>query len=398
MSSTIKAGMNQDRIQELNKTLLLNLIREQGVCSRAVLSQLTGLNKATITYIVNDFISTKCVEETGLLASGKGRRSIGITLSNKEYYLMGIRLARTYFKVAVFNLRGEIEEVQRTEILGEGSAGETITEIIRVAERLIKKNHARQLLGVGMAIPGPFLKEKGEIGVLTGRRGLERIGFKEELEKHLNTRVIMEHDAKAGAFAQLWYDKEIDKRNSLIYVAAGEGVGAGIIIQQEIVYGELGTAGEIGHMTIDYHGEKCECGNRGCLEKYCSILAVRKKFMDRYGKDYSLNEIREMVRAKESDAVQIYRDACRFLGYGIVNVVNSYNPTVIILGDELSHIDREIMLTEVDGVLEERLLPEIYQKLVVKISAAVEDSVLHGIGAMTIKQAFDNYTEYFRVS
>lgn len=398
MKDIVKAGMNQDKIQELNKTLLLNLIREEGVCSRAFLSQLTGLNKATITYIVNDFIETKCVEETGLLSSGKGRRSIGITLSNKEYFLMGIRLARTYFKVAVFNLRGEIEEVRRTDITEDCSAGETITEIIRVAQQLIKKNSERKLLGVGMAIPGPFLKEKGEIGVLTGRRGLEKIGFKEELEKKLNTRVIMEHDAKAGAFAQLWYDKEIDKRNSLIYVAAGEGVGAGIIISQEIVYGELGTAGEIGHMTIDYNGEKCECGNRGCLEKYCSILALKKRFQDIYGREYGLEEIRDLIRENDPEAVKVYRQACRFLGYGIVNVVNSYNPTVIILGDELSHIDREIMLTEVDGVLKERLLPEIYQKLIVKISVAVKDSVLHGIGAMTIKRVFDNYAEYFSIS
>ncbi|MGI6080591.1 MAG: ROK family protein, partial [Candidatus Avilachnospira sp.] len=384
-----ESGINQDKIQELNKALLLNLIREKGECSRAVLSQATGLNKATITYMVNDFIEKKCVEETGLLVGEKGRRSIGIALSNKAYFLIGIRLARTYFKVAVFNLRGEIEEVRRETIEKDFSAGETITEIIQLAEIFLKKNKQRRLLGVGMAIPGPFLKEKGEIGVLTGRRGLERIGFKEKIEKALNTKVFMEHDAKAGAFAQLWYDKEINKDSSLIYIAAGEGVGAGIVLNQEIVYGEQGTAGEIGHMTIDYNGERCECGNRGCLEKYCSILAVRNEFKKKYNKDYSIEGIRKMVRANDLNAVQIYRRACRFLGYGMVNVVNSYNPTVIILGDEFSHIDGKIILEEINNVLKERLLPEIYQNLTVKISAVVNDSVLHGIGAMVIKRVFD---------
>ena len=104
----VQEGINQDKIQEMNKALLLNLIREQEVCSRARLSQLSGLNKATITYLVNDFIQAKCVDETGLISTGKGRRSIGITLSDEFYYVIGIRLARTYFKIGLFNLRGEL--------------------------------------------------------------------------------------------------------------------------------------------------------------------------------------------------------------------------------------------------------------------------------------------------
>ena len=122
----------------------------------------------------------------------------------------------------------------------------------------------------------------------------------------------------------------------------------------------MGTAGEIGHMTIDYRGELCECGNRGCLEKYCSLLSVRSRLKEAKGKKYSLKEIKEMIKGDDIEVINIYRESCRYLGYGIVNIVNTYNPTVIILGDELTHVDQEIMLNEVDKVLKERLLPEIY--------------------------------------
>ena len=154
----MKEGMNQDKIQELNKSLVLNLIREEGVCSRALLSKLSGLNKATITYTVNEFILSECVEETGLLSNGKGRRSIGITLSDKKYYVIGIRLARTYFKVASFNLRGEMEDLRRIEISEDNPAEITFKEIIKVILSFIEQNQFRKLLLVGMAIPGPFLR------------------------------------------------------------------------------------------------------------------------------------------------------------------------------------------------------------------------------------------------
>ena len=119
-----------------------------------------------------------------------------------------------------------------------------------------------------MAIPGPFIKQEGKIAVLTETAGWGNMAFKEELEKHFSYPVFMEHDANAGAYAQIWYDKTIDKNSSLIYVAIGQGVGAGIVYHGEIIKGELGIAGEIGHTTINYDGPRCECGNRGCLEKY----------------------------------------------------------------------------------------------------------------------------------
>ena len=394
----VQEGINQDKIQEMNKALLLNLIREQEVCSRARLSQLSGLNKATITYLVNDFIQAKCVDETGLISTGKGRRSIGITLSDEFYYVIGIRLARTYFKIGLFNLRGELTAEKRIDIGSDILPGNVVNRIADEIQKAIEaKGNSRKLLSIGMAIPGPFIKNKGRIAVLTGRSGFEEIEFKTELEKRFNTSIIVEHDANAGAFAQLWYDREIEKEKSLIYVAAGEGIGAGIIIDGSIIRGELGTAGEIGHMTIDFNGEQCECGNKGCLENYCSVLALKRSIVQSKKRKYNLSQIKQMIADNDSQAVIVYRKACCFLGYGIVNVVNSFNPSTIILGDELSHIESTIMLEEINSVLEKRLLKEVYQNLSVKISGAVRDSVLHGIGAMCLEHAFSNYSIFFKI-
>lgn len=390
-------GINQNKIQEMNQRLLLNLIKEQGICSRAKLSQLSGLNKATITYIVNDFIQTGCVEEIGFLSSEKGRRSIGITLAENNFYVIAVRLARTYYKLGLFNLKGELKEEFRSEIKKDVEPSRIIDSMEAEIRKIIGKHSSKKLLAIGMAIPGPFIRTKGKIAVLTEASGFEQIAFRDELQKRFDAHVIVEHDANAGVFAQFWYDREIEKEQSVIYIAAGQGIGAGIMIDGRIIRGEDGIAGEIGHTTIDYNGEKCECGNRGCLEKYCSTLTLCRKVSDKKNRECSLSDVTNMIEEGNADALEIYRQSCRYLGYGIVNTVNSYNPAVIVMGDEFSHIQSSILIEEIHSVLKERIYQDVYNNLTVKISAAVQDSILHGIGALCLDEAFAHYSSYFGI-
>lgn len=389
-------GVNQDSIQEMNRALIINLLREQGVCSRANLAKLSGLKKATVTYIINDFINWGCVRETGLMSGDKGRRSIGITLSEDSYYVIGIRLARRYYKVGLFGINGTLKEVKRQEIEHDQTPTVTMEEIIVCAKDLCGKAGEEKVLAVGMAIPGPFIKKEGKIAVLTESVGWGNMEFREELAKHLPYPVFIEHDANAGAYAQIWYDRSINKEECLVYVAVGQGLGAGIIYNEEILKGELGIAGEIGHTTIRFDGPKCECGNRGCLEKYCSSIVLARNIARRKQSEdsYHLPEIQEMIDSGDPIAIEEFKSACRYLGYGLVNVVNSFNPSVIILGDEMSHIYAGCMLEEVNQILKERLLPEVYSNLKVKVSQAVRDSVLHGIGAISINAVMANLGIY----
>ena len=233
-------GVNQDSIQSMNRTLIIKLLREQGVCSRANLAKLSGLKKATVTYIVNDFISWGCVREVGLMQGDKGRRSIGITLAEDSYYVIGIRLARRNFKIGLFSINGRLIHMKQQQIESGQSPDRTMEYIINNIHAVVDQVEPDKILAIGMAIPGPFIKQEGKIAVLTETAGWGNMAFKEELEKHFSYPVFMEHDANAGAYAQIWYDKTIDKNSSLIYVAIGQGVGAGIVYHGEIIKGELG--------------------------------------------------------------------------------------------------------------------------------------------------------------
>ena len=204
-------GVNQDSIQSMNRTLIIKLLREQGVCSRANLAKLSGLKKATVTYIVNDFISWGCVREVGLMQGDKGRRSIGITLAEDSYYVIGIRLARRNFKIGLFSINGRLIYMKQQQIESGQSPDRTMEYIINNIHAVVDQVEPDKILAIGMAIPGPFIKQEGKIAVLTETAGWGNMAFKEELEKHFSYPVFMEHDANAGAYAQIWYDKTIDK-------------------------------------------------------------------------------------------------------------------------------------------------------------------------------------------
>ena len=101
-------GLNQESIQALNRTLLLNSLRKEKICSRAHLSHLTNLKQATVTYIMNDFISWNIVKEVGLIGGIKGRRSIGVSINNDEYGVIAVRLSKKYYSIGIFDLSGDI--------------------------------------------------------------------------------------------------------------------------------------------------------------------------------------------------------------------------------------------------------------------------------------------------
>ena len=177
----------------------------------------------------------------------------------------------------------------------------------------------------------------------------------------------------------------------------GQGVGAGIISNGELLKGSIGVAGEIGHTTIDLGGPKCACGNYGCLENYCSSIAFTRKVNEELQpeKEYSFQEVAGMVREGNKAAVKIFLESCDHLSVGIVNIVNSFNPAFIVIGDEMAHIEPDIMLRRIKENVRERVLPEIYGNMDISMSVVSNDSMVHGAAIVAIMDVFGNPAKYF---
>jgi predicted NBD/HSP70 family sugar kinase len=374
--------------------MVIRLLRTNVLCSRADLAKLTGLKQATITNIINDLIRLNLVTETGLIDGQKGRRSIGITLNSDLYKVVAVRLARKYFSVGLFDLFGSEENIVHETIDVFESSGEALKRIKKVVTGLIEASSSRyRILGIGVAIPGPFFRIEGRIALMTEFPGWEQIAFEDEFRSGFSVPVFLEHDANAGVLAEWWLGRHSRETGTMVYVAAGQGVGAGIVIDGRLFRGALGIAGEIGHMSIEFDGPKCECGNKGCLEHYCSTIAVMRDVKSELvdyadsplQKDHSIQAILREYRAGDPLAQKALRKAASYLGFGLVNIINTLNPDVIVIGDELAQAGTEF-LELVQNTIKNHLLPSIYDSLRVELSSFEIDPIMVGVSTLVVEK------------
>jgi N-acetylglucosamine repressor len=393
MTKNIKRGINLEDVQELNRALVIRLLRKLKVCSRADLAKSTGLKQSTITNIIGDLISWELVTERGIIDGAKGRRSIGISLNTELFKVISVRLARKYFSVGIFDLcgSGEIAIHEQLEVF-EGST-KALQRIRDAVKTIIANNPDFRFLGVGVAIPGPFFRSEGKIALMTEFPGWERISLEEELSSAFHIPVFFEHDANAGVLAEWWLGPHSRETGTIVYVAAGLGIGAGIVIDGRLFRGTLGVAGEIGHMSIDFDGPKCECGNNGCLEHYCSAIALQREVKKELAnfpdsplqRDHSFEAILGAIGAGDDLAVREMHKAAWHLGLGLVNVVNLFNPDVITIGDEMARVGPPL-LEIVKEVVQARVLPSIYKSLRIELCSFECDPVLIGVSALVVEK------------
>lgn len=388
-------SVNQERQQQINRALILNLLRKKGLCSRADLARLSGLRGATITNIINEFIQADLVVEEGILAGCKGRRSIGIRIHGEKYKVLGIKVARKSYSIVVLGIDNQLYEVKHFLFSNQTTVSDMIEEIKNNAKKIMSEVSGT-VLAVGVAVPGPYKKKNGKLIFMTNSVGFENVDILHEIQKDFEIPVFIENDANAGAVAEQWKHDENSERleENLVYVVAGEGIGCGIISKGELLRGDSDTAGEIGHCSINYEGPPCECGNRGCLEMYCSMEVLKKNIRKRIENeektilklDFAYEELRMAITKGDTLAVEEYTKACEFLGIGIVNVINQINPGSIIVGDLLPELNPDMFISTIQKTVQQRVRKSMWENLNMETSTIKEDAILVGSGMIAVER------------
>ncbi len=374
---TRKEGKNQDDLQRLNRSLVMRLIHKMEVCSRAELAKQSGLTKASITVITQQLIDAGVVKEVGLISGEKGRRSIGLTLELDRYLCIGIRLTRQNIHAGLFDIAGEIYAEEERAISEHATPEDAMNLVKELVRNLILRSDSRAILGIGLALPGPIIYEENSIAFMSAFPGWEDVNVKEILYEEFRMPILLEHDALCFAQSE-WRKCDQDDYRLLLCVLAGQGVGAGIIDGGRPVRGALGCAGEIGHMSLNPSGPRCDCGNYGCMEKYASTLALEREMAlalksrpehPLHGTKPHFQDIVRAVKAGDELAVRLFTRAGEYLGYGLVNLINLLNPDIVIVTDSLAECT-ELLQTVLQDTLAQRLSPKILArtKLVVKPS------------------------------
>ena len=223
-------SINQERQQQINRTLILNLLRKKGLCARVDLARLSGLRGATITNIINEFIQADFVIEEGLLTGSKGRRSIGIKINGAKYKVLGIKLARRSYGLSILGMDNQLYKAKQFSFSKMTEAKDMIAEVRENAKKIIAEEEG-EVLAIGVAVPGPYKKKNGKLVFMTNSAGFENVDILDEIQKGFDIPVFIENDANAGVVAEQWkYDEQSEyPEENIVYVVAGEGIGCGII-------------------------------------------------------------------------------------------------------------------------------------------------------------------------
>lgn len=392
-------GINQEITQRMNRTFILKDLRRSGVCSRAQLAENSGLTQASVAYIMKEFLRWGLVRETGLLEAQKGRRSIGVSIDKSCYRVIGIRLSRKYYKIAVLNLAGELLESDKFSIPSAVDINDVIAKMCTQVEAICSRNSNEKYLAVGVALPGPFISKRNEIAALIGAEEWRGVNIKKAFEQRISLPVFLEHDSNAGAFSQMWHLGNQYHSGTLIYYSIGQGIGTGIIIDGQVYHGAMGIAGEIGHTCVDINGARCICGNRGCLDLYASSAALLNNINEDYRAQnmpaVTLVQVEELLRCGDEVCIRNFKKMCEYIGYSIINLVNLINPDIVVIGDEIPAMAPELVREMVSDVVWKSILPQLRDSLKLIVNTEARDDILAGAGIVAINKVFEQPEDFF---
>ncbi len=388
--SMANTHLSQATLSEHNRSRVLHHLYRHGVESRANIAKALDLTPAAITKITAKLLDAGVIEETGDLEGARNRRSIGLHLNTAKFHVASVKFARSLVQINVFDLAGteihseELTSIEHTEI------PQTIATIHERLDALLRDDP--QIIAIGMAVPGPYLRREGRTAMVSSMQEWRSVNFIDEFSQAFRVPVFMEQDARAGALAYRLFDAAHENRH-LAYYLIGEGVGLGVIDHDDTINGELGAATEIGHVSIDMNGRECECGNRGCLERYCSAVAIHDELNARpelVPNSASLthrkacNALFELANSGNSDAIELVQRIGTYVGYGCVTIINAFNPKRIIIGDIVSG-GGELLLSAVQRVVNERVIPELAARTTIMLSELPADATVTGGAAVAIE-------------
>lgn len=383
----MKIGLNSDGMQKANRNLIIDILFENGPLSRIELAHRTHLKKATITNIINEFLSAGIVAEMHSQRDASGRKIDLLALNAPKTVILSARILRELFDVRAFSFTGELLAQRTVPINKDEDIETTLFLIFSELDKIIACCRAERILGLCMGLPGPYIRDGRNVAIVTGFEQLAKVDIQKELEHRYPFFCITEHDAKLSAFAE-WktLDQETRaKEECLIAIQSiGIGIGSGMIINGHIFHGAVGIAGEIGHMGINFNGPVADNMHRGIYENYASTGVAARYISEKLYEfpDTCLTEnsnFQEIcVAAEKGDrlALAVLDKLAWTLSYGLCSIIFILNPNRIVLSQ--SYPSHPRFMGKIRENLKKMLYPELLEPLKLTYSVIETDTTILG--------------------
>ncbi|MFN3692122.1 MAG: ROK family transcriptional regulator [Fervidobacterium sp.] len=373
---------DSSNIKILNKKIILRLIHKYKTISRNELAQITGLKSSSVTRLASELIEQNHVYEAGTIStSSPGRKKIVLKV-NPDYQislLYDIGVAHTTAALGYYD--GSVSIIESFS---------TPKQPQKFFEKVIYHyNNLSKLINIktiSFSVPGMVDIDKNVI-INAPNLGWKNLPINDYLS--LKIPILADNEANLSVLAEKYYSKALHNLNDIVFVIIREGVGTGVMLNNNLFRGRFFSAGEFGHMTIDINSEKkCHCGKTGCWELYSSIRYALNRASKELNIDKQNIKFQDLFNIPE--AKRILLDMATNIGKGLVNIVNSLNPEAIILGGEVVNLPSYFYRQIIEIVRREALKPASQKVVIIPTTFKDISSNLIGANISSIYYTIDN--------
>lgn len=397
---------SNQNIKNFNKHSAVDLIRfaTTGI-SRTDLAEEMGLTRAAVTLIVNDLLENEVILEAESRAIPSGRPPVVLEINPKRGLVAAVDMGSTHINVAIADFSAKI--IEETSLPFDITQGPQVclAEVSRILQVLLDRSGIgiSQIMAIGIGVPGPVIKNAGMVMSPPIMPGWDQYPIRQQFEKEWGCPVSLNNDAELGALGEWAYGAGRGEKN-LAFIKVGSGVGAGLIINRQIYGGTTGSAGEIGHITIDENGPLCTCGNHGCMEAFAggNAIANQARQLVKSGKRTLLSNIpsehitahavADSARRGDLPSQEIIMRAGTFIGIAIAGLVNLFNPSAVIIGGGVAQAG-DLLTTPIRQAVRERSLHASEQSVHITTAMLGQRSSLIGATVQAINIAIHDATE-----
>jgi predicted NBD/HSP70 family sugar kinase len=324
---------SSENARDINRDIVLEIIRSRQPVSRADLARSSGLQPSTISAIVEQLLSEKWVAEGAIVRRPRGRRPTLLSL-NDELVILAADIRPNQAIVALVDLNGRFLAREAVPLVSEPERA--IGKIIHCMQSMRASHSDRSFEGIGISMPGRINPDSQRL-ILAPNLKWADYDIKHAIEQKMQLQVELANAANACLLSELWSGKMDGVRNAVL-VTVSEGIGAAILANGQIITSRSGLAGEFGHSPIDPSGPLCGCGQRGCWEVFASSNAALRYYAELAPKARSVN-IHDLLRMSEegdSNAIAAITRQASHLGRGLRLITAALSPEVILITGDLT--------------------------------------------------------------
>jgi predicted NBD/HSP70 family sugar kinase len=324
-------GASSEVVRDINRRLVLNLVRTRQPLSRADLARVSGLQRSTISLIVEELIAEKWIVEGAMGRLPRGRRPTFLQLDTSRR-IIGVDLRPSQITIAVADVNGKFhsQEILPTPLEPQ-TAIDGIVERVRAIGDSGK--HAR-IEGIGMTLPGRYDRDRNRL-IFAPNLKWPECALRDPIAQATGLEVTLENAANACVLSAVWFGHK-DPVQDLVAITVSEGIGAGVLVNGQISRGYDGMAGEFGHVPLDLGGPQCGCGSNGCWEVFGSNKAALRYYRESGGRAQGVGFPDLLWLADQGDehAVAAIEKMAHYLGRGMRMIIAGLAPERIhVIGD-----------------------------------------------------------------